>query len=479
MREQLADRIQKMVRAIGEASPEPPPFPSGQQTPARHSRIANRSTAVVALISFATVAAVASLAALLLRGPEDQLMPASTAPAQTVLVLHQVFEYRQTADLSCVGDVVSESGEFDSMTIELWSDREGRRFRQQITYPDGSTRDVIALGHPIYPREAYARGKPGGRTIGCGGFENLLYDPSDSIGVLTFNLPLEPVPLGYTELGAQVVGDHTDSEGRPSDLYEEVMEGSIGEGEASRPLSQTTSWYVNPDTGDVLEVAYRQTIDQVGTVSRTTTLVSQGEAVVAEALFDVDGYTLIADESSYGLGRVEGRPTDPATRLGPDWIWPETPDRSGPTAVATRFAVEVLGWDQATAVADPQALPDSPTWVTIRDGSGLSVAFLTYPTGGGWAANQIGRSTSGGVGPEGSVMITVDPPTRATSVMIMVGTADNTLAWEAEVASDTRSVTLPGMTLDAKHTTLILFSDDEGNIIGADGGQSDPPRLTP
>jgi hypothetical protein len=295
--------------------------------------------------------------------------------------------------------------------------------------------------------------------------------------VLLFNSPIEePGAMGYAELGTLVAGEHTDSQGRPADLYQEVTEGFSGDGSgAEQATSQVIEWYVEPDGGGVLEVTFRQTSDGTATFSHTTTLITQDEVSVEASLFDTEGYTLTWDESDYSEGTgVEGQPVEPVTQLGPEWIWPEIPDPAGPTEVASRFATEVLGWEAATIVADPQAAPDGPTLVTINDGAGRSVTFLTFPTVDGWAANQIGEGGGAGVGAEATLKVFIAPPEGATSATVLAGTADTTLAWQAELTREMTEISLPGITFDDLHTVLILYFDGSGQVIDASGGSFVP-----
>ncbi len=484
MSEPLDDRIRRVIRVIGEASPEPPSLLSHQLSSGRDDAASGRwGWVAVAAVTFIVVGGIVGVATLLLRGLGNQLpppvAPLTTEPAGTsaIPVLHELFEYTQSAELTCEGGELTESGEFDSMTIEVWADFESRRFRQQVTYPDGSTRDVIALGHPSLPRESYARGEARGRRVECSTAGLLLFDPTDTIGVLLFNSPIEePGAMGYAELGTLAAGEHTDSRGRPADLYQEVTEGFSGDGSGTdQPISQVTEWYVDPTGDGLLEVTFSQTSDGIVTFSQTTTLITQDEVSVEASLFDTEGYTLTWDESDYSEGAgVEGRPIEPFTRLGPEWIWPEIPDPAGPTEVASRFATEVLGWEAATVVADPQAAPDGPTFVTINDGAGRSVTFLTFPTVDGWAANQIGEGRGAGVGAEATLKVFIAPPGGATSAIVLVGTADTTLAWQAELTPDMTEITLPGITFDDLHTVLILYSDGSGQVIDASGGSFVP-----
>lgn len=412
--------------------------------------------------------------------------PAAETTVALIPVLHQVYEYRQSAELSCGGGQAVESERFDTLTIEVWADLESRRFRQQVTYPDGSTHDVIAFGHPSLPSSSYARGESKLKRATCAGGTGgsdpgfLLFNPTENLGVLLFNSPFEePGLMGYAELGTLVAGVDTDSRGRPAALYRETIEGTSGDGSgAEHAIQQATEWYVDRKSGDLLEVAFSQTIEGIAAVGQTTTLVTEDEVRVEDALFDTAGYTLVWDEADYSEGAgVEAEPVEPSTALGPEWIWPETPDPVGPIEVASRFAGEVLGWTQATTVADPEAATDGPQVVTINDESlGRSLMLFVFPFGSeGWASNQIGNGGVGlGVGAEASVKAIITPVEGAIFAEVLVGTAEDTLAWRAELAPETTDITLPGVTYDDVRTVLVVFSDGAGQVVSAARGQFSP-----
>jgi len=435
-----------------------------------------------ATLSFVVVAVAIGATALVvgwLTG--EAVVPSSAA----IPVMHQLYEYTQTAELICAGGQAVETGGFDTMTIEVWADFEGRRFRQHATFPDGSTHDVIALGHPSLPSSSFARGESKLNQVSCpdegeGSSANLLlFDPTQSIGVLLFNSPeVEPGAMGFAELGTLVAGVGADSRGRPAALYRATVEGFSGDGSGDdHSVEQLTDWYVDPATGEVLEITFRQTTDGIADVSHTTTLIVEDTIEVDESQFDIAGYALVWEESDYseGLG-VEAQPVEPSTRLGPDWIWPETPDPASPIELASRFATEVLGWARANVTPDPAAAVDGPQLLTIDDGAGRSLQFLTFPIGvDGWGANQIGEGGLGlGVGAEAKVKAIISPVEGAATADILVGSADDTLAWRVELAPDITDITLPGITMDEVRTMLVIFSDESGQVISAAGGQFSP-----
>ena len=314
MSNRLDDRIQRIVRLIGEASPEPPPFPSDRIGAKRgigvSGRVATTSRPfartplargiVVAAGAFLVVLIAVAVSVGLLGGPSD-------VAGTTIAVLHEVIEYNQTADLICSGGQAVSSGGFDSMTIEVWADQEQQRFRQQVTYPDGTTRDLIALDDPWYPTQSFARGKLRGGQGDCvygpgpDDVDVMMAEPAQGPGIYAPN-PVAEVPMfangspmvdGYANLGVLVPGEHTDSLGRPASLYRSENHGFMERGGGSQPLVQVTEWFVDPDTRRVLEQTFRWVTDRIATVTTMATVVVYETTDVDPTLFDTDGYDLI------------------------------------------------------------------------------------------------------------------------------------------------------------------------------------------
>jgi hypothetical protein len=336
MADQLDRDIRRLMRAVAESSPQPPPFPADQigrlgpdlqidsgvgdigtsprsqaglEGPSHRSGVRVRGP-VVAVGVFALVLAV-GLGVILVGGGRG-----GDVAESGLQVEHLVFEYSQQAELVCEGGTAAKTGSFDTMRLEVWADRGAQRWRQQVTYPDGSTRDLVAVGTPWSPDRSFSQGKLSGGEAKCvfGPDElpyTLMAEPGQGPGVFSLD-PLDQVPLitdggpedgspqvvGYRELGTLVPGDHVDSQGRPGDLYRQRIEGFTKVEGKEHPLVQVTEWLVDPVTGGVLEVTFEETSEPIGTVHTQATRIGSNMVTVDESSFDTDGYVLIWDAAS-------------------------------------------------------------------------------------------------------------------------------------------------------------------------------------
>jgi hypothetical protein len=225
---------------------------------------------------------------LVLRG-EDR----SSVTAGTITVAHEVVEYRQQADPACPGAAVT--GQFESMTIETWWDLERSQWRQKVRYPDGSSRTTIAFGNPSIPTQVFLQGEWQGQTVRCGASGIVVTEPGQSYVYLIDppeGLPAPPgLPAGqdYRDInrGTQVPGQFTDSLGRTTEKWEKVITGFDDAG----PITQISTWWVDPSTGRVLEFRFVNYVDGPGKYSWTATLVEHDQQDVPSTSFDPTGFT--------------------------------------------------------------------------------------------------------------------------------------------------------------------------------------------
>lgn len=266
---------------------------------AKRAKSRRLGAAAIAAAVVTTIAAVS--------GGSADLDIAAGAP---VTAAYERLEYVQEADLACEGGDLRAVDTFDRSTIEAWGDRVGRRWRNTVTYPDGTRRDVIAVDSPWYPSELYTRGAPEGAVLGCeDGTVGVLVAEPGQYAFYSLN-PLADIPEvqagapavpGYEHLGTKIPGAHTDSVGRPAELWRQVVSGYLGDGDAMRgPLTQTTEWFVDAATGDVLEMTYQNAVDGVGTARSRTTRLESSTTDVSPTLFDPSGYTRAASEPPPG-----------------------------------------------------------------------------------------------------------------------------------------------------------------------------------
>jgi len=466
----LDERLRTLVRTIGETAPEPPPLRADHEPSRRPARLGP-------LVAFASFVVVIGLfvGVRMIFGSTDGTPVIDGSPSTPVVVRHQIIDYTLTADLSCDQAVGTGTA---TLQLEVWADFEKGRFRHQATYPDGSTRDQIALGDPDFPTQTFGRGEPLLVSPACG--DTLLGgDPTTGPSVTFYNRPFEsPNRLGYEELGTIVAGEHTDSLGRPALLYRQIIDGfGVLDDGTDYALHQVSDWYVDETSGDVLETSFTNQGQDRFDVTRTIVVASDEETSVGASIFDTVGYQLEwdGDDSEQRLG-VEAQPVQPSTTLGTDYIWPDPLDPAGPLAVAERFAREVLGWDTPTITPDPDVADDAPTWVTIEDDAGHQLTMLIAPRGEeGWGTVQIGQPTTGiGASSLGLATISPVPVPGATQITIHASTLNGTLAWQADLTDNPINIVLPSIQIGEAMTLIVSYQDETGNTVTANGGQFGP-----
>ena len=159
LHDQLRDWADDLARQIPAWSPITATEDLGEGPPADHPR--RRVLAVVGAVAIIA----AAVGVWRYSQPGDDLSVASSGG--TVVTRYERVEYTQHATLNCPDGQLPDVG-FDHSTLEAWADVDGNRWRNTVTYPDGSTRDLIAIGgSPWYPDELYSRGDRHGHPLGC------------------------------------------------------------------------------------------------------------------------------------------------------------------------------------------------------------------------------------------------------------------------------------------------------------------------
>lgn len=292
----------QVARAMHELSNAAPAPPSANDLD-QHQPPAPRGTPLWATVAAAVIviATVVGLVALVKRDdPATIDGPATTItePAATIDARHNTYEVTITGDVVC-DHPIDSTGRFSTYSVDTWSDRAGRQWRTTITYPDGSTVDRIAQGSAVYPTGLFERGQLRAAQVGCMQSSETFVLSVDALFDGVFALDIGPELIderAYVELfsdqGTQVSGDHVDSRGRPSQLWEGRIDGFGGFGSAAdRPLVQVQRWWVDPTDGTtVTERQFVNTVEGLGTATMTGTLVSSEAAAVAADVFDTSGY---------------------------------------------------------------------------------------------------------------------------------------------------------------------------------------------
>lgn len=295
----LDDRIRTLVHDIADTAPAPLPFTdlddgqTARERPAERSR--RRGPLVAAAAGLALILAITGVVALVRPGPSTR----PTTPADGGLPTHELIEYSQSTQVRCAdGTDAKLTGAFDRMTFETWADPAIHRYRMRVTYPDASTRDVIAVGNPWFPAQLFVRGTVSGRELTCADFRSLGAEPGQyAFWSLS---PMAPIPdrgtgppqvVQYFDEGVKQPGSHADSRGRVADLWKETIgDTTISANGASHQGRQTTEWYVDAGTGRVLERTWVNQVDGVGTFSSREVLIGADTGPATDDVFATAGY---------------------------------------------------------------------------------------------------------------------------------------------------------------------------------------------
>ena len=350
MSTQWSPHVARAMHELSNAAPEAPSaidLDQHQPTPRQGS-----SRWVTAAAAILVVVAIVGLVAIVRR---DDSQP-SVGPAGVIDVHHTRVEVSIEAQLSC-DRPIDTIGTFPTAVVDTYSDRTGRQWRTTITYPDGSTHDQISTGSAIYPTGSYERGEYRNARLGCIGPNDEPFVLGDNgtggIYALTLSSELAPDERPYVRLfsdeASQVAGDHVDSRGRPSTLWEFRGEGSAGYGNtADHPTLQILDWWVDPADGTtVTQHQFTNTVDQLGTVTTTETLVTDETITVPAALFDPTGYQSLPtaprpklnDPPSGTLSSVSPS-TIPALADADVAVWNASPE-AAPSTTAQSFIAQV------------------------------------------------------------------------------------------------------------------------------------------
>jgi hypothetical protein len=291
--------------------------PATGRTASWYRRMALGGAAAAAVVAIVAVG-------LVVLGPDDRgavVAAGRQGGAAGITVEYERSEYVQTGDPACPPPEATDPTSFDTAVFESWGDRTGKRWRLRVTYPDGATRDVIALGSPYYPTELFTRGDPRGAALGCGS-AILLSEPGQ--GDFFALDPMDELPgdgtrtsvRRYDDVGQRVDGTHADSRGRPADLWRQVIDGFDG---AHRGLHQVEEWFVDAGSGDVLEEGRRTTVEGAGTVSSRMTRLESGTRTVPADHFDTDGFVSVGGRPMpSGRQPTIGKPLVGGLGFGPD-----------------------------------------------------------------------------------------------------------------------------------------------------------------
>lgn len=298
----LDDRIHQVVSHLADGAPEPTPFAdirSHQLSPERSAeRTRRRGSLVAAAAGLALVLAITGVVVWLGSSHDSSRDP---APAGALTVDHEVVEYDQTIDATCISGTRQETGSADTMRVEVWGSSALHRYRMDVHYPDGSSRSQLFVGDAYYPSEIGTRGSPLGHQFQCNGGVGLFAIEPGQGSLFTLN-PIAPLPtfpdgphivntwLQYADVGTPIPGEHADATGRPAKLWRQTTTGyqESTSGAVRRATTELMEWLVAGRK--VLERRTRDELDGGGSVTTRAVLVARDSVSVDADFFDTSAY---------------------------------------------------------------------------------------------------------------------------------------------------------------------------------------------
>ena len=218
------------------------------------------------------------------------------------MVYHSRFEVTWEAQLECERPIENPTT-IQSMVVDTWSDREGRQWRSQLTYPDGSTVDSILQGSAFYPSAEFERGEYITTPLGCVGPNeepfvlvagpDLFYTLTSQAEAAPDEQPYVPYMYSFRQAGTLIDPDTVDNMGRPSQRWEDrTSDGTAGyNDDEQHPVTQVWTWWVDAADGiTVTQRTFTNDVDTLGIGTLTETLLLEETVVVSDSIFDTDGY---------------------------------------------------------------------------------------------------------------------------------------------------------------------------------------------
>ncbi len=178
-----------------------------------------------------------------------------------------------------------------------------------------------------------------------------------------------------------------------------------------------------------------------------------------------------SDSAGVGLSPVE---------LGLGHIWPDEPGSSSPEALGAAFAVEVLGWDDATVERLQDSDPAGPVWVQVSAPGREPIDMLTAPQSGpGRVIMQIRMPPGhyavvpGELRGTGFGLVQPAGATHAEVTVRLIG-SDTEIVFGADAEDVEKGSVETSEIPDAQQvvTVLIRYLDNHGDVITVTGGDS-------
>lgn len=289
MKTEWSPQVARVMHEVADAAPMAP----SADALATH-RPPNESRSRVAVAGGAFVLVVALVAGLFAIAGRDAGSPAGDS---VIEVHHAQYATTIDANIECT-QPIDDPGRFSKSTIDLWADREGRQWRNTVSYPNGATYDIVRRGSSIYPTEMASRGTALDVRVACrvGSDTYRFVTPfTDGIVSLTIAAEIAPDERPFvrlpTDVGTLVDPTAVDSQGRTTELWEQRIEGTwTGNAGPSRQLTQVRRWWIDPTDGTVTQQQFTDNPEGLGTVTSTITMTLSETIRVAASQFATDGW---------------------------------------------------------------------------------------------------------------------------------------------------------------------------------------------
>lgn len=303
-------------------------------------------------------------------------------------VLYERVEFRITrADITCPGEALpGNTVSTEPIVFEAWGDTDGGVWKNVVTYPDGRTRQVVAVGSPWYPTKLYVSGTERALAVGCA--DSLIgvrvAEPGQS-GFFSLN-PLAPIPdiglpfpavIRYDTLSERQPDAVADSRHRPCTLWREDGAGI----EDGFVVTQRTDWCVDESTGVVLEKTFDNTLETIGSAATTLTLVDNEARIPPPDFFSADGMQRV-HEAEYPNGiptPVEGT-TSGVGSASNDPNTPPLPSTSPPDPIQPASGAPATIADVSARMFRIVAFAENDVAGPVIDPARTSLAFNTDGT---------------------------------------------------------------------------------------------------
>lgn len=281
--------VSRAMHEVADAAPMPPSVDAlAMHRPPTPQRSPVGAVAAAVVLALAIVAGLAAVA-----GRER----GRDAADSTVEVYHARYTTMIDVHLQCA-QPLNNPARATTSTIDLWADRTGRQWRDTVTYPNGTTYDVVRRGSSIYPTQMASRGTALDQAVECrlGADTYRFVTPFNGVVSLTTAAEITPGERPYVQLPsdtAKLVDAHVvDARGRPTQLWEMRVEGTMNSGTVSeRRLTQVRRWWIDATDGTVTQQQFTDSPEGLGTVTSMITMTVSEKIRVSAGHFDTSGWT--------------------------------------------------------------------------------------------------------------------------------------------------------------------------------------------